>query len=195
MRQTAWLLAAILAILPSPSFTANAPPVGGNQPVQPTKTGNYTIKSTDLKQIIPFNCPSPCTVTFPAPTSSFPKGYPATIVNSGTTTVTVHVNSPSTVYGLPTTGGDVLLTAQGNYAVLTADKQNNYASYGSVGSGGVTPPPTGGVFVLRNGGGHVGRNATGGVLRNDTVISTAGLVTRNSGGHIARNGGGNVARN
>jgi hypothetical protein len=114
----------------------NAPPSGNNMPVQAAKTGSYQIKSTDLKTMIPFNCSAPCTVTVPQSTSSWPKGYPVIIQSIGSATVTIHPTSPSTIYGISTTGGDVLLTTSGNWASLTADSANNYLAYGNLGSGG-----------------------------------------------------------
>ncbi len=113
----------------------NSPPVGNNLPVQPTKTSNYTIKNSDLKTIIPMNCSSPCTVTMPHSTGTFPKGYPVIIQNVGSTAVTVSATT-STIYGLPLTSGSVVLTTQGNWVSMTADTANNYLAYGFIGSGG-----------------------------------------------------------
>lgn len=155
------LLALACCVLWAVTCFAQAPPVGGNQPVQATKTGSYTVKSTDLKTQIPFNCAAPCTVTMPASTASWPKGYPITILNSGTTTVTIHATSPSSIYGMPLTGADLQLTNQGNYAVLTADKANNYAAYGITGSGTVV---AGTHFMLLHAGGHVLLHSGGAIV-------------------------------
>jgi hypothetical protein len=37
---------------------------------------------------------------------------------------------------MPTTGGDILLTAQGNFATVSADKANNFLAFGQTGTGG-----------------------------------------------------------
>jgi hypothetical protein len=131
-KSLAFLIMASIAAIPA---AAQSPPVGNNMPVQATKTGNYTIKSTDLKTMIPFNCSAPCTVTLPHSTSSWPKGYPVLIQDIGSGTVTVTAIT-STIYGLPTTGGNIPLTNSGNWASFTADAANNYLAYGFVGSGG-----------------------------------------------------------
>jgi hypothetical protein len=133
-----WLLLAI------PAF-AQAPPVGGASPVQPQKTGSYTIKPTDLKSTIPFNCTSPCTVTMPRATASFPKGYPVTIQNIGSTTVTITATPPSTLYGVPVTNGNIILNQYGQYAEISADAANNYLASGVVASGGA---PTNSLLII-----------------------------------------------
>lgn len=48
---------------------------------------------------------------------------------------------------MPLTGGDLLLTAQGNFATLSADKANNYLAYGVTGSGGGGGGPGGPLFA------------------------------------------------
>lgn len=121
-----------LLVLCSPAWAQNAPPVGNQFPVQPAKTGNYTIKNSDLKSIIPMNCSSSCVVTFPASTSSFPKGYPVQIGDIGTAQVTVTPTGPSTIYGVPLTSGNVLMNTTGQFVNITADTANNFYASGVV---------------------------------------------------------------
>jgi hypothetical protein len=123
-----------LALLAGPAL-AQSPPSGNDMPVQPAKTSNYTITPTDLKTAIPFNCSSPCTVTLPHSTSAFPKGYPVVIQDIGSGTVTI-TTTTSVLYGLPTTGGNIVLTNSGNWASITADTANNYLASGVIGTGG-----------------------------------------------------------
>ncbi len=59
----------------------------------------------------------------------------------------------STIYGLPLTSGNLLLTTSGNWASLTADAANNYLAYGFVGSGG---GGGGGTFFALQGGAFFG---------------------------------------
>jgi hypothetical protein len=141
-RSSFFVLAFALCMAASQAF-AQSPPVGNNMPVQPTKTSGFTVKSTDLKTMIPMNCSAPCTVTLPHSTSSFPKGYPVIIQTIGSSSVTIAPTPTSTIYGLPTTGGNLVLSTSGNWVSLTADQANNYLAYGQIGSGG-----GGGVFVV-----------------------------------------------
>jgi len=125
-------LGLILALIVSPAFAQNSPPVGNQFPIQPAKTTDYTIKNTDLKSTIPMNCSSPCVVTFPASTSTFPKGYPVEIVNIGSAQVSLTPVAPSIFYGVPLTSGNVLMTAVGQFAYVTADSSNNFFVNGVV---------------------------------------------------------------
>lgn len=135
MNKLAMVAVAAMLIFPSAN-AANSPPVGNSMGVQqPPKTGNYTIKSTDLRTVVLMNCSAPCTVTMPQSTSSWPKGYPVIIQRIGSATVTVTAIT-STIYGLPVTAGNLLMTTSGNWVALTADPSNNYLAYGVLGSGG-----------------------------------------------------------
>jgi hypothetical protein len=129
------LLALAIMVVSSAAFAQNSPPVGNQFPVQPARTSSYTIKQSDLKSAIPFNCSSPCTVTFPQVTSSWPKGYPVLIESIGSATVTISANT-STLYGMPLTSGSIVLLTLGNFAWVTADPSNNYFASGVTGSGG-----------------------------------------------------------
>jgi hypothetical protein len=156
--------ALLAAAFLSPAF-AQSPPAGGGGAPPPTKTASYTIKSTDLNRTLSFDCPAGCTATMPQITASWPKGYPVTILNVGTIgTVTVHATPTSTIFGMvPAGSADVLLTAQGNYATLTANNTNQYLAMGLAGAAG--PGPVVSSFVLRHGGGHISRHAGGSVQR------------------------------
>jgi hypothetical protein len=187
------LLLAWVIIWGSSASLAQAPP-GGAGGMQPTKTGDYTVKSSDLKTTIPFNCATPCTVTMPKSTSSWSKQYSVTILNLGPITVTIHATPTSIIQGMGVApGGDILLTASGNYATLQANSANNYVAIGVAGAP-IAPPPTGSL-VLRNSGGHVLRNGGGSVQRNDSTTPLVSMVLRNGGGHVIRNGGGSIQRN
>lgn len=141
---------AALLVLAAPAGAQNSPPVGNQFPVQAAKTGSYTVKQTDLKSAIPFNCSSPCTVTFPQATSSWPKGYQVLIQNIGTAPVTISATPTSVLYGMPLTSGSIILTTAGNFAYVQADASNNYFASGFTGSGG-GPPTTFAFFAVQGG--------------------------------------------
>jgi hypothetical protein len=163
-RMTIRALIAVLFIT-MPAMAANSPPVGSQFPVQPEKTGNYTIKQTDLRTQIPFNCSSPCTVTFPQSTSSWPKGYPILIESVGSAAVTISATT-SVLYGMPLTSGSIVLPNNGNFAYVTADASNNYFANGFTGSGG--------------GGGGVSSLSAGlGITLSPNPITSTGSVSTN----------------
>jgi hypothetical protein len=146
----ALLILTLLAFAaPASAQTKNSPPVGNSMPVQPAKTGNYTVTQRDLRTIIPMNCASGCTVTMPQSTSSFPKGYPVIIQNIGAAGAVTVTATTSTLYGVPLTSGNILLAQCGDYVLVTADSSNNYLASGELSASGSCG---GGVILLTGGG-------------------------------------------